>query len=102
MFFVKTIFSEITNKGNKTCSLNVLLADGEYHLVYTALGRTNPRDGKRERFTIFDETYDFASIEELRTSLNKLPIHTTSDKFRPLADCFAILTNQFLSAIEEQ
>ncbi|MQL50033.1 MULTISPECIES: hypothetical protein [Photorhabdus] len=93
---MEKVFEERVNKGNKSCSLTVWLDNDGYHLCYSALGRTNPQNGKkRERFTIFDETYDYKSIQSI--DLSQLPLIAKTEKFKPLAECFLLMTNHFIS-----
>ncbi|AJI85231.1 hypothetical protein AW19_4143 (plasmid) [Yersinia frederiksenii Y225] len=96
---MEQIFCERINKGNKSCFLKVFHDIDGYHLCYSALSRTNPSNKmKRERFTIFDETYSFPSTQFINK--NVLPINAKNEKFRPLAECFDILTDKFLSTLK--
>lgn len=91
------IFSKMIPKGNKQCMLTVSVDPSSCCLSFTALGRTNPPGGgKRERFTIFDEVYQFDSIDDIDTEI--LPLIPKNEKFKPLAECFTILYGEFLES----
>lgn len=92
---MKEIFSKMISKGNKQCKLTVYVDADSCSLSFTALGRTNPPGGgKRERFTIFDQTYEFDSIDDIDVEI--LPLIPENDKFKPLAECFTALHREFM------
>lgn len=96
---MEQIFFERINKGNKSCFLKVFHDVDGYHFYYSALSRTNPANKeKRERFAIFEGDYSFFSIQLINK--NDLPINAKNEKFRPLAECFGILTDKFLSTLK--
>ncbi|CAO94901.1 hypothetical protein [Erwinia tasmaniensis] len=92
---MKEIFSKMISKGNKQCKLTVYVDADSCSLNFTALGRTNPPGGaKRERFTIFDEIYEFDSINDIDDEI--LQMLPKNDKFKPLAECFTALHHEFI------
>jgi len=94
---MKEIFSKMVPKGNKQCKLTVYIDSEACYLNFTALARTNPpRGGKRERFTIFDESYHFDSIDKI--DKDNLPLIAKNEKFKPLAECFTLLYLEFLES----
>ncbi|NDO83882.1 hypothetical protein CJP72_25030 [Citrobacter sp. NCU1] len=94
---MKEIFSKMISKGNKQCKLTVYVDSDSCCLNFTALGRTNPPGGgKRERFIIFDESYEFDSINDIDTEI--LPLIPKNEKFKPLAECFTSLHREFLES----
>lgn len=94
---MKEIFSKMIPKGNRQCKLTVFVDSDSCCLNFTAMGRTNPPGkGKRERFIIFDEVYEFDSIDDIVTE--NLPLIPKNEKFKPLAECFTILHREFLES----
>lgn len=92
---MKEIFSKMIPKGNKQCKLTVYVDANSCSLNFAALGRSNPPGGgKRERFTIFDQTYYFDSIGDIDVKI--LPLIPKNDKFKPLAECFTALHHEFM------
>ncbi|EGH9360848.1 hypothetical protein IFG57_004010 [Salmonella enterica] len=91
------IFSKMISRGNRQCKLSVFVDDESCCLTFTALGRTNPPNkGKRERFTIFDETYQFASLDDIDPL--HMPFVAKTAKFEPLSKMFAALFEEFREA----
>ncbi|MHB9331405.1 hypothetical protein ACP3S7_28305 [Phytobacter ursingii] len=96
---MKELFSKMISKGNKQCRLTVYQDSAAYCLNFTALGRTNPPSGgKRERFTIFDETYEFDSMDDIDVEI--LPFVPRNEKFKPLAECFTTLFHDFMESLK--
>lgn len=96
---MKELFSKMISKGNKQCKLTVYQDSDTYCLNFTALGRTNPPGGgKRERFTIFDEVYQFDSIDDIDVEI--LPLVSRNEKFQPLAECFTTLFRDFMELLK--
>lgn len=97
---MKEIFSKMKAKGNKQCKLTVYIDQDVCCLNFTALGRTNPPNGgKRERFIIFDEVYQFDSVDVIDAAI--LPLISNSEKFKQLAECFTYLYNEFLGSLND-
>ncbi|TNV16116.1 hypothetical protein FH968_19955 [Buttiauxella sp. B2] len=93
---MESIFHARKNKGNKICTLDVFRNGNEFCLHYLASGRTNPDRGeKRERFTIFEKKITVEDIDHI--DFESLPITSHTPKFLPIAECFKVLTDDFLS-----
>jgi len=94
------IYHAKKNKGNKSCFLNIYKNEDGFCFHYHAYARTNPAGGgKRERFIIFEKKILVKNLHHI--DLSQLLLEPRSEWFIPIAECFNILTQDFLEQNHE-